>query len=84
MLGSREAWIGATDRSAEGVWRWGSGAQFWQGGARGTPVSGAFSYWYTGEPNGGTGSNCARMISGGRWRDMSCGNPYRGVCESGF
>ncbi|MBN1911523.1 MAG: PEP-CTERM sorting domain-containing protein [Pirellulales bacterium] len=50
--GGAYAWIGATDRNAEGEWIWdgdgdNSGDQFWSGGKTGSPVGGLWSNWGT-------------------------------------
>lgn len=46
-------WIGASDRDAEGEWKWVVGPEagelFWSGGPDGT--ANGFSNWNTGEPN---------------------------------
>jgi hypothetical protein len=84
VIGSSESWLGGSDQAVEGAWRWQSGVQFWQGAATGTPVGGAFARWVSGEPNGGGTSDCMRMVSGGSWRDITCGSVYRAICESGF
>lgn len=83
---NQSGWIGATDLSVEGEWRWATGpeanTQFWQGiGAAngGYAVGGQFSYWNTGEPNDFAGAeDCAQISflpgSNGRWNDTGCGS----------
>ncbi|MBW6535211.1 MAG: gliding motility-associated C-terminal domain-containing protein [Mariniphaga sp.] len=49
-------WIGASDASVEGVWRWVTGPEagthFWQGTYQnGYAVNGRYSFWNSGEPN---------------------------------
>lgn len=80
-----EGWIGATDADDEGAWFWVNDAlPFWSGsGARGSAVSSAYENWFIGDPNGGTASNCARLVRqlGADWADASCLEPHRSVCE---
>jgi len=66
-------WIGGTDQAVEGEWRWiGSGVQFWQGAAGGTPVGGNYANWNGGEPNNSGGENYAEMqSSSGGWNDLN-------------
>jgi hypothetical protein len=80
------SWIGATDASVEGSWRWiDNGALFWMGGQQG----GLFNKWnaVSGEPNnGGVGGNedCAQigmLPAAGTWADQSCSSGQRFVCE---
>lgn len=44
-------WLGGSDATSEGVWKWvcgpENGTQFWQGGVGGTAVGGNFTYWAT-------------------------------------
>src|SRR5690606_14545197 len=58
LLGSQApgaGWIGASDATVEGEWRWVTGPEagtlFWRGLANGSAEPGMFSYWNTGEPN---------------------------------
>jgi Lectin C-type domain/Gametolysin peptidase M11 len=84
LIGTRESWLGATDRSKEGTWSWLSGTSFWgpvfvffSG-----PVNGRFTSFVSGEPNdGGGNSDCLRMVSGGGWRDGNCADTLPSVCE---
>ncbi len=80
-----EGWIGATDADGEAAWFWVNDAlPFWSGnGITGRAVSGAFENWHVGDPNGGTSSNCARLVRqlGADWADASCLEPHKSVCE---
>jgi hypothetical protein len=88
-----EAWIGASDIASEGQWLWIGDAQpFWIGnGTTGSASGGAYVNWNGTEPNGGTGTNCARALprSGvnpdwdAPWADLACATEIGAICESG-
>ena len=76
-------WIGASDRAVEGVWRWVTGEQFWQGAGGGAPGPDVFyANWALGQPDDfGTGQDVATIFGGsvanpalaGRWDDGGSG-----------
>jgi hypothetical protein len=64
------AWIGASDRVAEGVYRWVTGDAL------------SFTYWGLGEPSGGAFTNCIHTGSGlAQWSDGPCDFMFPSVCE---
>ncbi|XP_053483851.1 CD209 antigen-like protein E [Ictalurus furcatus] len=72
----KSAWIGATDRDREGVWKW----------LDGTAVTNGF--WRQGEPNNVGDEDCA--VSGYQsepvpnWIDVSCNLQNVWICEKGI
>ena len=74
-------WMGASDGTAEGDWRWVTGPEdgtaFWLGTASGTTTNDGYENWGTGEPNNsgtGAGEDCAQFLSGGtgQLNDLPC------------
>ncbi|XP_008294774.1 C-type lectin domain family 4 member M-like isoform X2 [Stegastes partitus] len=68
----RFVWIGLTDSTAEGEWKW----------VDGTPMN--ESYWSSQEPNGGTNENCGevkRIFSTNSWNDEECSMKHSWICE---
>ncbi len=75
--GLGEVWLGGSDATEEGTWRWGDGAPFWSGSRGGRPVDGRFANWSPGEPNElQGGEDCLLMWAMGLWNDSLC-EPYR-------
>lgn len=91
--GKSYGWIGATDASLEGDWRWvtgpEAGTQFYTGGMT---VPSMYSAWMTNEPSNNFDyntyeyENCAHiwLLPGsefGKWNDFFCGNG-NGIIDS--
>ena len=73
-------WIGHNDRAKADVWVWASnGVPFWQGGASGKPLNGAFASWSTNEPNGS--GDCGALAANGGMDDLICSTTQPYVCE---
>ena len=58
-------WIGINDKQSEGTWRYDS-----------DDSKIVTSLWGSGQPDGGTGQNCAYQYyySGANWDDYPCGD----------
>ncbi len=85
---SMVTWIGGSDVSVEGEWRWiDDGALFWRGDARATPVAGVFHSWGPDEPNNlvsdGNDEDCLSFwpLHDGGWNDEPCERAYPAMCE---
>ncbi len=82
LAGTAQIWLGGSDTTAEGVWRWvnggsESGAQFWQGagsGAGGSAQNGYYTNWngatQPDNAGGGVGEDFMVMIAAGTWNDV--------------
>ena len=85
---SWNVWIGGSDISAEGDWRWIDGTQFWSGAASpaGGAVGDAYTNWVSNEPNGVNEAqvveaDCLLLAVAG-WEDEGCGAFRRALCET--
>ncbi len=62
------AWVGASDKLQEGIWRWyngdTAGAQFWSGVGSGSAVGGLYQGWNAGEPSNTGGFENYAAIQG--------------------
>ncbi|GKS70425.1 hypothetical protein W03_24290 [Nitrosomonas sp. PY1] len=67
-------WMGASDATTEGDWRWVTGpeanTQFWSGTANGSPINGRYSHWDTSEPNNLGEEDYAHFQASGFWNDF--------------
>ena len=68
---ANDGWLGGTDQTVEGEWRWADGPEagnlFWTGGPGGTPSG--FASWNGGEPNN-SGDEDFLDLQGGAWNDL--------------
>ena len=63
-------WIGFSDISVEGEWKWQDGAKV------------VFRKWRSDEPNGGERQNCAMLFAySGKWYAYPCPDPFNYVCK---
>lgn len=85
-------WIGASDASGEGTWRWVTGPEagsvFWLGAEDGSAPGNQYSFWNIGEPNNFNDEDYAHITDPtigniGSWNDLpnegdpaGPGNPY--------
>ena len=71
---SGTAWIGASDREQEGVWRWVTGPEGLEDLGRGRLLNQGFTNWNDGEPNNSGDEDYAHMMDWstppGRWNDL--------------
>nr|XP_055063219.1 C-type lectin domain family 4 member M-like [Misgurnus anguillicaudatus] len=66
--GKDNLWIGLSDSDVEGRWKWVDGS------------TQSYSFWASGEPNGGRRENCVVSYSSG-WVDYSCVIAFKWICE---
>src|SRR6185436_16468150 len=77
-------WLGGTDLTVVGEWRWTDGALFWLGGSNGSAQNGLYANWLANRPtSGGTASDCTIMQhnTAGFWTDWDCARLEPYVCE---
>jgi hypothetical protein len=72
-LEMKRAWLGASDESVEGVWKWTDGPEKDVVFYSVEPESGVtgFSFWFKGEPNNVDSEHCANVFPDG-WNDVCC------------
>lgn len=73
-------WIGGSDLTSLGSFRWQNGTAFFVNGA---PVSGVYSSFDAGEPSAVSGLDCVQLHddANGPWSSAKCGDEKQFVCE---
>ena len=80
------AWIGGSDSSSEGDWRWVTGPEnntlFWSGGS---PMNGAYTLWQAGQPDNNGDEDCLELRFNGSesWNDEKCSSLRNYIIEYG-
>ena len=71
VSGATHVWLGATDETVEGEWRWQDDSSlFWQGDENGYAVDQSFVNWGSNQPNGvGVGDYGYVIVATGEWWD---------------
>lgn len=73
-------WIGGSDLTSLGIFRWQNGTAFFQNGAA---ISGVYSSFAAGEPSSLSGLDCVQLHDDatGPWSSAKCGDQKQFVCE---
>lgn len=91
--GASYVWIGGTDSGIEGAWVWdgnndGTGDQYWQGTASGSPVGGLYNNWGNEPDDFGSGQDGLGLAitdwplgASGQWNDVDDLNTLYYVIE---
>jgi choice-of-anchor C domain-containing protein len=85
-IAGQDMWIGATDQTIEGTWRWQNGSAdgdpFWLGTANGSRIEDRYTNWFNLDPNAPTaGDDYLRISSDGTWKDWTDATSYSYVVE---
>ncbi|MCC6510709.1 MAG: cadherin domain-containing protein, partial [Pirellulaceae bacterium] len=80
-LAATDVWLGATDQTSEGAWRWQNGLsdsdEFWNGTSTGYAIDGRYTNWVSSEPTASVaGEDYGRMNASGQWMDSSLNYAY--------
>jgi len=76
------SWIGASDVTVEGEWRWQDGTLFWLGDDTGAPQAGLYDNWAFKSPAGSpSGADCAKLNGTGAWVAVLCPTTAPYTCE---
>ncbi|MFY0591874.1 gliding motility-associated C-terminal domain-containing protein [Roseivirga sp.] len=85
---SGTSWIGASDRTTEGDWRWVTGPEGLFDGGVGRRLSDGFTNWETDEPNNAGGEEYAHMMDWssppGKWNDLADGGSGGQFTPTGY
>ncbi|QDT04437.1 Pentaxin family protein [Rubripirellula lacrimiformis] len=79
-------WMGGSDATVEGEWRWQTAGddadQFWRGTGAGYAIDGNYQNWDTGEPNAAVSDeDYLAQDSTGAWLDGNTGNSFASIVE---
>ncbi|MEZ6087257.1 MAG: LamG-like jellyroll fold domain-containing protein [Pirellulaceae bacterium] len=83
----KRPWLGATDQTVEGEWRWqnegADGNQFWQGnGTTGNAISGQYTNWNLPNPQATSATDDYAILLGtGQWADREASDTQSYVIE---
>lgn len=79
------SWLGGTDATVEGEWRWTagpeSGQMFWLGGIGGSVQGGLYANWASGQPDNSGNEDGLTMQVAGTWNDAPVGSSLAYVIE---
>jgi hypothetical protein len=90
---TNDGWMGASDTTTEGTWKWmtgpESGTTFWNGAASGSAPAGQYANWTSGEPNNSSHAGCSDGEDYGqfyrvtaKWNDLPCASSAAGLLSS--
>ena len=81
-LNGAQGWLGASDATNEGDWKWVTGPEngtlFWKGDSYGSAQNGEYANWNGSEPNNLDNEDYGQFVTTGSWNDLD------GTSELGY